>query len=81
MLCNDILHHSWSLSLSLSHVLTLMCLHIKVHARLHCSNLINPISFGLQMRLDEVSVITEFVDASRSRKSAELARKRTEREM
>lgn len=33
------------------------------------------------MRLDEVSVITEFVDAARSRKSAELARKRTEREM
>lgn len=75
MLCNDILHHSWSLSLSL------MCLHIKVHTRLHYCNLINPLSFGLQMRLDEVSVIAEFVDAARSRKSAELARKRTEREM
>jgi hypothetical protein len=52
-----------------------------MHARLHYCNLIDPLSFGLQMRLDEVSVITEFVDAARSRKSAELARKRTEREM
>ncbi|XP_050377444.1 uncharacterized protein LOC126794719 [Argentina anserina] len=33
------------------------------------------------MKLDEVSVITEFVKAARRRKSAELARKRTEREM
>ncbi|XP_004298818.1 PREDICTED: uncharacterized protein LOC101311569 isoform X1 [Fragaria vesca subsp. vesca] len=33
------------------------------------------------IRLDEASVITEFVNAARRRKFAELARKRTEREM